>query len=438
MQRDPFVYCGEGQPKMYPIWFESGFSHCFVRTYAALVLFAFAFVVCGIAGGVPVRRPYSSSQRLQPLAAKLALAVSCLMALLYFVHAVAHTAMAGPVEVIIVCDSLLTLAWLFSLLPLFRARNHRQPLPPVSAIFWTLAWVELSMEVSSVASPHWFFRRLQHPPADDGHGTVYLDLVLFIVHASCMLTLMFLVLQAIHRRWPARLRLRRARGVLSINDNRSETGRLLSSSSDESDVPDDETLAMEEGGAAAATAKAMALEKTKAKTKAARREERGQRESTSPSLASNKTTSAADSAGATKAAAKKGRKEERAEGSVKQRTGTTFGNLKTRAKMLWPFIWPRKNLTLQIHVLLCLGLLIIGRVVNLYVPLSYKAVVDKLTPSHGASPDNATMLVSGWHLDDVWGTQGPKVPFPWPQILIYVALNFLSGSGGVGMLNNLR
>jgi len=42
--------------------------------------------------------------------------------------------------------------------------------------------------------------------------------------------------------------------------------------------------------------------------------------------------------------------------------------------MLWPFMWPKGSLTLQLTVLICVGLLVAGRVANLFLPIYYKKI----------------------------------------------------------------
>ena len=43
-------------------------------------------------------------------------------------------------------------------------------------------------------------------------------------------------------------------------------------------------------------------------------------------------------------------------------------------RMLVPFMWPRKSLGLQLVVMVCVLLLVAGRVVNLYTPITYKYI----------------------------------------------------------------
>jgi len=42
--------------------------------------------------------------------------------------------------------------------------------------------------------------------------------------------------------------------------------------------------------------------------------------------------------------------------------------------MLWPFLWPKGSILLQLSVLVCILLLVAGRVANLYLPIYYKKI----------------------------------------------------------------
>nr|CAD7263898.1 unnamed protein product [Timema shepardi] len=111
----------------------------------------------------------------------------------------------------------------------------------------------------------------------------------------------------------------------------------------------------------------------------------------------------------------KGRHEELEE-KERERTsqGSTFRNAWAKIKTLAPFLWPKKDCSLQLRVMFCFFLLACGRVVNLYVPIYNKLIVNSLAETP------------------------PK--FCWDLILTYVAFKFLQGggTGGMGLLNNLR
>jgi hypothetical protein len=62
-----------------------------------------------------------------------------------------------------------------------------------------------------------------------------------------------------------------------------------------------------------------------------------------------------------------------------------------RLRLLLPYIWPTQSLSLQARVVICLLILVVGRVVNIYVPLVYKHIVDAFTPG----PDKVIEFPAG-------------------------------------------
>uniref|UniRef100_A0A6Q2YEQ0 ATP-binding cassette sub-family B member 6 n=1 Tax=Esox lucius TaxID=8010 RepID=A0A6Q2YEQ0_ESOLU len=95
-----------------------------------------------------------------------------------------------------------------------------------------------------------------------------------------------------------------------------------------------------------------------------------------------------------------------------QSTWQDFGK---KVRMLLPYMWPRGNVLLQGLVLLCLCLLGLERVINVFVPIYYKNIVNELTD--GSS----------------WKTLATTV-------CVYVLLKFLQGggSGASGFISNMR
>ncbi|KAL7297876.1 hypothetical protein TKK_0008899 [Trichogramma kaykai] len=93
---------------------------------------------------------------------------------------------------------------------------------------------------------------------------------------------------------------------------------------------------------------------------------------------------------------------------------STWKNAWYKVKTLAPFLWPKKSVMLQVRVIFCFILLIGGRVINLYVPLYNRKIVDSVTETPGQ--------------------------FRWDLVVIYVGFKFLQGggTGGMGVLNNLR
>ncbi|KYO44392.1 ATP-binding cassette sub-family B member 6, mitochondrial [Alligator mississippiensis] len=94
---------------------------------------------------------------------------------------------------------------------------------------------------------------------------------------------------------------------------------------------------------------------------------------------------------------------------------STWQGLRHKLGLLLPLVWPRGSRRLQGLALLCLLLLGLERVVNLFVPLCYRNVVNELT---AAAP---------WHV------------LAW-TVCTYVALKFLQGggAGSTGFVSNLR
>ena len=123
------------------------------------------------------------------------------------------------------------------------------------------------------------------------------------------------------------------------------------------------------------------------------------------------------------------------QGIILKSEGSTFADIWKKFRMLLPFIWPKKNIILQLLVVICFLLLIAGRVVNLLVPIYYKKIVNALTPKSVPNPGNQTYLVLTATL-----SENQHVTFPVKFIVLYVFLRFLQGGavGSMGVLNNLR
>ncbi|KAI5712795.1 hypothetical protein M8J75_011188 [Diaphorina citri] len=95
-------------------------------------------------------------------------------------------------------------------------------------------------------------------------------------------------------------------------------------------------------------------------------------------------------------------------------TGSTWAGAAKKIKTLAPFLWPKKSALLKLQVIICILLLIIARVINLFVPIYNRLLVNSLVDK-------------------------PLV-FRWDYVLIFVGFKFLQGggTGGMGVLNNVR
>lgn len=61
-------------------------------------------------------------------------------------------------------------------------------------------------------------------------------------------------------------------------------------------------------------------------------------------------------------------------------TGSAFRNAFQKLRKLFPYLWPKKDIILQITVLICLLLLAAGRVIKLFLPI-YRKKLGKLLGS---------------------------------------------------------
>ncbi|TPP64504.1 ATP-binding cassette sub-family B member 6 mitochondrial [Fasciola gigantica] len=107
-----------------------------------------------------------------------------------------------------------------------------------------------------------------------------------------------------------------------------------------------------------------------------------------------------------------------------------------RAKLVAPFIWPRDDRLVQLRVLICVVLLVVGRLVNVYTPIFYKQVVDSLTFSVNGTHVNHTRILETTNdftqriVRGLFGANG--LVFRWDYVLEFMGLRFLQGMGGVG------
>lgn len=97
-----------------------------------------------------------------------------------------------------------------------------------------------------------------------------------------------------------------------------------------------------------------------------------------------------------------------------QGSSSWLGNAYDHMSTLLPFLWPKKSAMLQFNLIVCILLLFIARIINVFVPLYSKYIVDSL--------------------------KAEPLKFRWDLVVTYVAMKFLQGqgTGGMGLLNNLR
>ncbi|KAM6945579.1 LOW QUALITY PROTEIN: ATP-binding cassette sub-family B member 6 [Aplochiton taeniatus] len=98
-----------------------------------------------------------------------------------------------------------------------------------------------------------------------------------------------------------------------------------------------------------------------------------------------------------------------------EQSQSTWKGFSQKVRLLLPYMWPKGNVLLQLLVLLCLGLLAVERVINVFVPIFYKNIVNDLT-NHSSWKSLAT------------------------TVCLYVLLKFFQGggAGSSGFVSNLR
>ncbi|XP_074857681.1 ATP-binding cassette sub-family B member 6 isoform X2 [Carettochelys insculpta] len=92
---------------------------------------------------------------------------------------------------------------------------------------------------------------------------------------------------------------------------------------------------------------------------------------------------------------------------------STWQGLGRKLRLLVQYVWPQGSRRLQVLVVFCMVLMGLERAVNVFVPISYKNIVNEL--AEGAA----------------WPT------LAW-TICVYVLLKFLQGGGSSGFISNLR
>ena len=98
--------------------------------------------------------------------------------------------------------------------------------------------------------------------------------------------------------------------------------------------------------------------------------------------------------------------------------GSTWAGFWMKMRKLLPYMWPSNNPWLQLRVVFCVLLLIAVRIINVFVPIYYKKIVDTFS------------YVDEQKLEEGW---------PWHFVAIWITLKLLQGGGiGAGLFGNLR
>ena len=121
-----------------------------------------------------------------------------------------------------------------------------------------------------------------------------------------------------------------------------------------------------------------------------------------------------------------------------------WGLFKRRTAMLFPFIWPKSKYLIQLRIVICVLILIITRVINLYVPIFYKNVVNSLTPNitanHTISDVVHQMKYGYFNYIYVTLVGENGLVYRWDLILYYIGIRAVQGVGSPssGILGSLQ
>ncbi|VDL62184.1 unnamed protein product [Hymenolepis diminuta] len=125
-------------------------------------------------------------------------------------------------------------------------------------------------------------------------------------------------------------------------------------------------------------------------------------------------------------------------------SATRWQVFKRRAKIFLPFVWPKGRIGLKFNFFLCIGILIITRVVNLYVPIFYRSVVNSLTPNVTNNHNMSTVVqqMRSGNFSYIMATiVGPSgVVYRWDLVLAYIGIRAVQGVGSPssGLLGALQ
>nr|CDS33629.1 ATP binding cassette sub family B [Hymenolepis microstoma] len=112
---------------------------------------------------------------------------------------------------------------------------------------------------------------------------------------------------------------------------------------------------------------------------------------------------------------------------------TRWQVFKRRTVMLLPFVWPKDSIGLKFNFFLCIAILIINRVVNVYVPIFYRNVVNSLTPN-ASTKHNMSSVIEQMRSGDfsfiMTTVVGPSgLVFRWDLVLSYIGIRAVQGVG---------
>ncbi|TDL26049.1 hypothetical protein BD410DRAFT_764367 [Rickenella mellea] len=103
-------------------------------------------------------------------------------------------------------------------------------------------------------------------------------------------------------------------------------------------------------------------------------------------------------------------------GSEAKSESPTWREQMRRLRKIIPYLWPKRNVSLQLLALLCVGLVVIGRAVNAAMPLTLGELLGIFEEDYNREAPS------------------PHPRNPWPYLFAYIGLRLLQSSGGLGAL----
>ncbi|KFZ14554.1 hypothetical protein V502_06026 [Pseudogymnoascus sp. VKM F-4520 (FW-2644)] len=90
--------------------------------------------------------------------------------------------------------------------------------------------------------------------------------------------------------------------------------------------------------------------------------------------------------------------------------------------LFFPYLWPNKSLRLQITVVVCFGLVLLQRLVNVLVPIQMGNVTDMLSEDESPEEEGILQMLKGGH-------NGPAMP--WLAISLLIVYKVFQGTSGL-------
>lgn len=137
-----------------------------------------------------------------------------------------------------------------------------------------------------------------------------------------------------------------------------------------------------------------------------------------------------------------------AQGEQEQRRQNVWRKFFQHFRMLAPFIWPRGHFGLQLNILVCIGILLIGRILALEIPRYTKLISKRIIFEYSNKilsfifPLADELIESSNKTTDTLFDLGAKLrspeTWPWRLVTILMVLRFLQGEIDLLSFNSIQ